>query len=362
MSDISYFTLNTKVKDYLRQSLEDKCSTVGGKHVYFGLNDAAIRMLTPIDEAVTPVPRTLFPPSRSRLLLPFYNSTTWILSNPEDFPVGPSDIDTQRSKCVLEPAIEPSIDINAARNKSDVGESKSSSFKTKRNNRIKKSRTSIGYKSNSPHKDVSRSHTNAPCQFRRSKQLLDRYQLDAKDAEKSDFQQKLTNKGQSVPGNPVLASFLHLRKKDLNGTKRKTSSRRKNGSGFQIRCVKDSSIDTIPEFDDPTATVPKKTRTCKSCVTNKVHSVMPVQRDQRASRSQSGLDSLSLPPIKPVSNRGHFGRRQAKEVKLTMSVLFHDTQEGGVTKMSPTSVSVVTNITVPNTTNRPGKQRIQYEH
>lgn len=49
-------TSDSKVKEHLRQTLSDKCSTIGGRKVYFGLNESMIRQLTPVEEVLTPVP------------------------------------------------------------------------------------------------------------------------------------------------------------------------------------------------------------------------------------------------------------------------------------------------------------------
>ncbi|XP_033741973.1 uncharacterized protein LOC117328552 [Pecten maximus] len=347
MSDRSNFTVKSKVKEHLRQSLEDKCSKIGGRQIFFGLNDSMIRILTPVKEVVTPVPGMMTPPETPELTSSG-NTITWTLSNPENCPESLSDqditdVNIYRSRRVLETDVWSNIEYNNTRNKVTATQPKSAST-TKPNRRIKISGSSTGQESDSADTVASeRNNKSSRLSGGRDRQQDDQIErkrkVDTKNRKQSVSGQKMAQHGHKVSEIALPAIQLPHRKNDCNDQKQNKSGRRGNGSGSSLRYTNISMKCTLPPLEERSQNNAKKAFKTKSNRSNEIPVLPSNQKAQSAVGGQTRTSVARLPPIKSISGRDCGQRGSAREAQLTRSLRLHDTEEGGISNMRQDGIS-----------------------
>ncbi|OWF48630.1 uncharacterized protein LOC110452809 [Mizuhopecten yessoensis] len=368
-SDQSIFTGDSKIKKYLRQSLEDKCSAIGGRQVYFGLNESMIRMLTPIEEVMTPVPglssRSVTPES-----LFSGNTTSWTLSNPEDFPDSLSerdltDVNVNKVRCLREPDIglHKDNDLNTTTNKGSSARTKfDSTTKSKPKQRIKKPGLSAGQRS-AIAETVTSARDNVTSRLsggqgdRLNEMPYKKIKTDKRNQKPLTSVQRLSGNGHTITSIELPAVEVPVVKRVSNNRKQNPSSGTGHRSGPQVSYTNVSVKCTLPPLEKESFRIPKRSSKAKPKERNGIHILPSAQHVSKSDKITTGTRVGTLPPIAFISGRSTSVHKEAtREVKLTRTLQFHDTQEVGVTKRRRERVETVRdNINLPsiNPTKRP---------
>ncbi|XP_069104949.1 uncharacterized protein [Argopecten irradians] len=306
MLNTQAFIHKSKVKEHLRQSLEDKCSRIGGWNIFFGMNDSMIRILTPVREVLTPVPGTPTPLSPTPRIP--VDTVKFTLSKLEDYQGSLSrhGIEDTSSRLVPKPKIESHTDGTKTTDKATATITTTSAL-TKSKHQIKKSTSSFEQKMHEVSTYVMTADRNK--EKSRLSGRKDGFTNDNLGKNSRRKRQKETVSGQEIMrnGNKIANVDLQLVKlpgmnKDSNNkahnksAKKRNSDSRLNYANIPARC-------SLPPLDGRMSSVSKAGRNLKPINANEISVLPSVKLDKLSANSTKKTNVRTLPPLRSTSGR-----------------------------------------------------------